>query len=140
MTKDQKDLPPIPLESPRGTTYIYTNLCNLQKQRPPQTPEHYQAILKHQNRRIQEQKDKLHLTIVQQNKKIAHLLSKIKEYRQYIKKQNENFIQVTRRVCSAFENYRERAVAMPAEDLSPSPVDQIIGAYAAFSDSEGDFF
>ncbi|UKZ79063.1 hypothetical protein TrVFT333_006814 [Trichoderma virens FT-333] len=140
MSRYQKDLPPIPPVPPRGTTYTYTSPPNLRKQQPPQTSEHYQAVLKQQNRRLQEQKDKLHQTIAQQEEKIAHLQRKIKEYRQYIKKQNENFIQVTQTVCSAFESYRERAVAMPAENLSPSPIDQVIGAYAAFSDSEGDFF
>ncbi|KAL7903758.1 hypothetical protein GGI35DRAFT_472879 [Trichoderma velutinum] len=110
MSKHQKDLPPIPLESPKGGTYMYTS-PRQHKQRPLQT----------QNRRLQEQKEKLHQTI-------------------YIQKQNDNFIYITQTVCSAFKSYRERAIAMPAEDLSPSPIDQVIGAYAAFSNSKGDFF
>ncbi|RFU73352.1 hypothetical protein TARUN_8898 [Trichoderma arundinaceum] len=139
MSKYQKDLPPIPLPSPLRTGATYTNTQILPKQQPQQA-EYYHAVLKHQNRRLQKQNEELQQTIVQQKEKITHLQDKKKECQQYIKKQNENFIQITRSVCSAFENYREKAVPMPTESLSSSPIDQLIEAYAAFSDSEGDFF
>ncbi|KAK5997521.1 hypothetical protein PT974_02917 [Cladobotryum mycophilum] len=139
MSRYDKDLLPIPLIPPQKANHGIARSLP-QKGSLQQKLDISGVTWKQQISKLQKQNQRLQQTLVERDEKIVQLQKKITEYQQYIKKQTENFVQITRAVRSAFENYRDRAVAMPEESLEVSPTDEIIQAYAAFSDSDEDFF
>ncbi|KAK1248323.1 hypothetical protein MKX08_006543 [Trichoderma sp. CBMAI-0020] len=134
MSRYYKELPPTPLNHPQHEKAFYA-----QKLHPScQAAEYQQTVLKHQNCRLQKQNTELQQEVTQLREQTSQLEDKIKKYQQSIRQQNESFVLVTRTVCSAFEKYRESTGALPAQSSNVSPIDQVINAYTAFSDSEED--
>ncbi|KAL7917346.1 hypothetical protein ACQKWADRAFT_307000 [Trichoderma austrokoningii] len=134
MSRYHKELPPTPTDYPKHERVAYAQKLHSSCQ----AAEYQHTVLKHQNCRLQKQNTELLQEVAQLREKTLRLENKIKKYQQYVRQLNENFVLVTRTVCSAFEKYRESTVVLPAQSSNASPIDQVLDAYTALSDNEED--
>lgn len=135
MSKHEKPLPSIPESDDRQRPQTFPH-----KQVSPQTSAKSYITLKQQNQELYQHIQRIERLLQGKDKTITHLQQQLLRYQEYVQRQDQSFAQVTKAVCSAFEEFRQRTTPDQRERSDVSVTGEIIDVYleSSFSDSDGE--
>jgi predicted nucleic acid-binding Zn-ribbon protein len=118
MQKSEKPLPPLP----------QLQAVSLEDQQC--------SYLRQQNMQLEQQNETLRYALRKASERITQLQRQMIEHQRYITQQHEDFVRVTRKVYSAYQEYYSAVES--GKNKGVDMVNEAAQACAAFSDSEED--